>query len=96
MPNKRTLIILGAALLIIIGLGATWMRSNTKDKPKLSFTEDNLKTLENKLQSLEVEDLGGLAGDNLSAIQFSTQDLDQLGSKIDALTFDDLEGLSSS
>ena len=94
MPDKRTLTIL-AAVILIVGLGAAWARINNKDKPKVSFTESNLKTLENKIQSLEVEDLGGLTGGNLSAIQFSTQDLDQLGSKIDGLNFDDLEGLSS-
>lgn len=90
MPEKRTLIILAAALLLTVGLGAAWVRVSNKDKPKVSFTESSLKTLETKLQGLDVEDLGGL-----SVVQFSTQDLDQLGSKIDGLAFDDLGGLSS-
>jgi hypothetical protein len=95
MPDKRTIIILGVVLLLAVGLGAAWMRSSVKEKPKVSFTEDNLQTLESKLQGLEFEDLGGLTASNLPIVKFSAGDLDQLGSKIDTLAFDDLEGLSS-
>jgi hypothetical protein len=95
LPDKRTLVILGAVLLLALGLGAAWMRGNVKERPKVSFTEDNLQTLESKLQGLEVEDLGGLTASALPVVQFSAQDLDQLSSKIDTLAFDDLEGLST-
>jgi len=90
MANKRTLIILVVAVLAV-GIGGALL--NSFRKPKLSFTESNLQTLENKIKGLEAEDLEGLSG--ISTVPFSTQELDTLGSKIDSLTFEDLEGLSS-
>ncbi len=90
MPSKHTLIMLVVALLAV-GIGSALIKDRFS-KPKVSFTESTLQTLENKLQGLEVEDLEGLS--LTSNIPFSTQDLDQLGSKIDGLAFDDLEGLS--
>jgi uncharacterized protein YoxC len=90
MASKRTLIILAVAVLAL-GIGGALL--NRSNKPKLSFTESSLQTLENKIRGLDVEDLEGLS--STSTVPFSTQDLDTLGSRIDNLSFEDLEGLSS-
>ena len=94
MVDKRTITILGATLLIL-GVAAM-MRSNVADKPKLTFTESNLQVLEDKLNSLEIQDLEGLTVGNITPVQFTPDELSQLGSKIEQLSFEDLEGLSSS
>ena len=88
----RRLILVGVALLVI-GVAATTMRKDA-DKPKLSFSEEELLTLEDKLQGLETEDLRGLSG-GVSSPGFSEEELEQIGSKIDGLSFEDLEGLTS-
>ena len=91
MLNRRVLVLIGVSVLIL-GIGATLLR-RANEKPKLSFTEGDLQSLENKLNGLNIEDLEGLSIG--ASTTFTGEELDQLGLKIDGLSFEDLGGLSS-
>lgn len=92
MVNRQILVLLGIAVLVLV-VGGTLFRK-TNDKPKLSFTEGDLKTLEGKLSALNAEDLGGISAGSITT--FTQEELDQLGLKIDGLNAEDLEGLPPS
>lgn len=93
MQKNQKIIAIGVAIALALVLGATWARNAAKEKPKVSFSESSLSSLEGKLESLSIEDLEGLSGGD--SLHVSSQNLDQLSQSIESLEFDDLEGLSS-
>jgi hypothetical protein len=94
MVNKRILIMIGAALVVIV-VGGAWLRNLNKPSVNLSFTEASLNSLESKIYKLSYEDLEGLTSKNASLFQFSSVDIDQLGEKLLNLSYEDLEGLTT-
>jgi len=93
MKKNQKIIVIGVAIILALFLGAAWARNTAKEKPKVSFAESNLGSLEDKLESLNIEDLEGLSG--IGSLNVSSQNIDQLGLDIENLEFDDLEGIST-
>lgn len=94
MHKNQKIIMLGVTIVLVLVLGTALMRNAAKEKPKISFAESNLSSLEGKLESLSIEDLGGLS--ESGSLHVSSQNLDQISQSIERLEFDDLEGLPSS
>ncbi len=95
MPNRNTLLIVAAVLIIAIGFGAAQRRLTPEDTVDVPFTESDLDALESELEGLEFDDLENLTADGASLVGFSSEDLDRLGEILEGLEFEDLEGLTS-
>ncbi len=98
ISRKKTVFIAGLILILIVIVSV----SRNKDKllPEenidVSFSEEDLGSLGEALESLDFEDLEGFTGEDDYYVGFSLEDLENLGSALEGLEFEDLGGLSES